>query len=126
MDLGRTIRMLRTQRGLSQAALGTKLNVSQKEISHYEKNYRTPPAELMPLLAEALGTTIDGLYGASAPKNIDNTLKKTTIWLIAEKLELLEEAERIAVLNFVNNLLAQKIKNEKDEDKGKENTERKE
>lgn len=117
MDLGRTIRMLRLQRGLSQAALGEKLNVSQKEISHYEKNYRTPPAELIPLLAEALGTTIDGLYGESAPKAIDNTLKKTTIWLIAEKLELLEENERIDVLNFVNNLLAQKMQHKENKEK---------
>ncbi len=102
--------MLRLRRGLSQAALGKRCNVSQKEISHYETNYRRPPADIMPMLAEALGTTIDTLYGAEidAGRSHGGELRKTTIWLIAEKLEKLDEPERLEVLGLIDRILTGK------------------
>ena len=107
-DFGRRLKLLRQQRGLSQAALGRRLNISQKEISHYETNYRTPPVEIIPRLAEALGTTAGALYGEPAQMWTDAGLKKSTIWLIAERLEDLDESERGEVLAFIDRMIAGK------------------
>ena len=108
-NFGRRLKLLRQQRGLSQAALGRRLNISQKEISHYETNYRTPPVEIIPHLAEALGTTAGALYGEPVQPPTDNTeLKKSTIWLIAERLEELDETERKLVLGYIERIISEK------------------
>jgi transcriptional regulator with XRE-family HTH domain len=110
-DFGRKIRMLRQQLGLSQAALGQRINISQKEISHYETNYRKPPVELLPNLAESLGTTIEELYGDSLYRDGEcEILKKKSIWLVAEKMELLNETERKEVVAFIEKLIESRNK----------------
>ncbi|MBN1576529.1 MAG: helix-turn-helix transcriptional regulator [Chitinispirillaceae bacterium] len=107
-DLGYKIRILRQQRGLSQAALGQRLNISQKEISHYENNYRRPPAEILSGIARVLETSIAELYGEPVKPNTGTALKKSTIWLIAEKLELIDETERCRVLSYLERMIAEK------------------
>ena len=101
--------------GLSQAALGKRINISQKEVSHYENNYRKPPVEVLPTLAKTLGTTIENLYGESAVREYGYTLQKQSIWLVAEKMEYLNEDERREVLDFVEKRIDQKRRNQEDE-----------
>ncbi len=105
-DLGYKIRTLRRIKGLTQAALGKYLNISQKEISHYENNYRTPPPEILAGIARVLETSVADLYGEEEKHIKEPVLKKSTIWLIAEKLEELNESERKQVLKHINGIIA--------------------
>jgi transcriptional regulator with XRE-family HTH domain len=107
-ELGYKLRTLRQTHGMSQAALGERCNVSQKEISHYETNYRTPPPDVVLRMAEVLGTTASELYGETITPKIDPDLKNRTVWLIAERLELLDESERNEVLRFIERKIAAK------------------
>lgn len=107
-NLGTKIRTLRQLRGLSQAALGQRINVSQKEISHYEKNYRTPPFEMLSAIARVLETPIGDFYNEPAKTQTDTGLKKSTIWLIAERLELLDESEHREVLAYIDRMVTAK------------------
>jgi transcriptional regulator with XRE-family HTH domain len=89
-SLGEAIRLLREDRRLSQSELAAELGVSQKLISAYERNYRTPSADRIPLIAETLGTTADDLLGLSKTSNRWAVgLRKARLWRVVERLDAL-------------------------------------
>jgi transcriptional regulator with XRE-family HTH domain len=108
VDIGRNIRNLRKDRGLSQAELARKTGVSQKVISAYERNYRLPPSSFIPRVAETLGTSPDALYDSGEGKN--TALKKSGLWKIVEKLEAVPENEREEVFEMIDRFLKNKQK----------------
>lgn len=57
------LRNLRKLSGLSQKQLADELNVGQCAVSKWEQGCAYPKAALLPKLADALGCTIDALYG---------------------------------------------------------------
>jgi len=61
MTLGQRIKRLRQERGWSQAQLGQKLGVHQKQISGYERNVHVPSTELLIRLADGFGVSLDYL-----------------------------------------------------------------
>ncbi len=81
MELGKNIAALRRDRGLTQEQLGKLLNVSGQAVSKWE-NGGTPDAEMLPLIADAFGVTVDSLFGrADKPAaDITETLLR---WLVS-------------------------------------------
>ncbi len=63
--IGKRMRELRTDRGLSQAELGKKLSVSQDTVSLWEKSKSVPPADIIILLAQIFDVSCDYLLGVS-------------------------------------------------------------
>lgn len=63
--IGRRMRELRTDKGLSQAELGQKLSVSQDTVSLWEKSKSVPPADIIILLAQIFEVSCDYLLGVS-------------------------------------------------------------
>ncbi len=59
--LGHRIKLLRSQKGLSQAELARKLHVSTSTIGMYEQGRREPSLEKIVLLAREFEVTIDYL-----------------------------------------------------------------
>ena len=58
------IRELRQKRGITQAQLAAGLDLkSSSTITMWERGDRRPPSVILPKLANALGCTIDELYG---------------------------------------------------------------
>lgn len=64
MALNDRIRELRKANGMTQEALGKAVGVSAQAVSKWE-NDGAPDVELLPVLADTLGVTIDGLFGRS-------------------------------------------------------------
>ncbi len=60
-NIGKRIRSRRQELGLSQAELGLKLGIHQKQISSYERGVNLPSSEVMIRLAEVLGVSLDYL-----------------------------------------------------------------
>lgn len=112
-DIGHKIKILRQLRGMSQAELAKRMGVSQKIISAYERNYRTPSADKISHLAETLKTTANELYGTPQTDKSYKDLKKVTIWRIVEKLEKLPESSQQEILQQVNTLLVSKTEKKK-------------
>ena len=56
------IKRLRLERSMSQEELAMKLNVSQQAITKWENGDANPRADKLPLLAQALGCSIDALF----------------------------------------------------------------
>lgn len=73
MALGERIKRLRQERGWSQAQLGQKLGVHQKQISGYERDVHVPSTELLIRISEAFDVSLDYLVsgGNGASQRID-------------------------------------------------------
>ena len=63
MSLGTNIRAARKAAGLSQEELGERLGVVSQTVSKWERDESSPDAALLPPLAEALGVSLDRLFG---------------------------------------------------------------
>ncbi len=55
-DLAKNIKRLRQEKNMTQADLAEKLHVTRQTISSWERGNSTPDLELLPAIAEALGT----------------------------------------------------------------------
>lgn len=63
--LSEKIKILRTEKGLSQEELAIKLNVVRQTVSKWEQGLSSPDAEQLVSLAEALETSVGVLVGES-------------------------------------------------------------
>lgn len=65
-SFGQRIRLLRQERGWTQAELGKKIHIVQKQVSSYERGVNVPSADVLVKIAEAFGVTLDYLAGEGA------------------------------------------------------------
>jgi len=56
---------LRAERGLTQSQLGEKCGTDKTVVWHWEKGDSAPRADMLPLVADALGVSIDDLFTGS-------------------------------------------------------------
>lgn len=63
--LALNIKKYRELRGLEQQALADTINVTKQALNNYETKRRKVPVDLVPLIADALGVSIETLYGRS-------------------------------------------------------------
>ncbi len=61
--IGKIIKELRTEKGLSQQALGKEIGVSQKAIDYWERGVNEPKASYIILLADFFNVSADYLLG---------------------------------------------------------------
>jgi repressor LexA len=75
MDLGKKIRMLRTEANINQTELGKYLGVGKTTISNYETGYSMPDIEITLKIAEYFNVTVDDLLKPRILKIIENPQK---------------------------------------------------
>ena len=63
MTIAESIKELRVERGLSQAALAKAIGVSQKAIDYWERGVNEPKASYIILLSDFFDVTADYLLG---------------------------------------------------------------
>lgn len=88
--IGERIRTRRQELGLSQAELGFKLGIHQKQISAYERGVNLPSSEVLIKMAEVLGLSLD--YLAYSKRDVA-TSKESTGFAdgLVERVKALEE-----------------------------------
>ena len=62
MEMGKEIRRLRNDRGLTQEALAAALNVTAQTVSKWECGNSIPDVQMLPEIAVYFGVTIDQLF----------------------------------------------------------------
>ena len=67
MEVGNTIRSLRTAKGMSQEELAEKVYVSRQTISNWENDKSYPDVQSLAIVAELFETTIDSLVKGDLP-----------------------------------------------------------
>ena len=73
MLIGRRIKEVRIEKGLSQQELGEIVGVTKVSVCGYENGSRLPSLETFELMAELFGTTTDYLLGREIVIKNDNT-----------------------------------------------------
>jgi transcriptional regulator with XRE-family HTH domain len=102
---GVRLRELRTNRGMTQADLAERAQVTVTYIGRLEGGGAAPGIDLVKRLATALGTTMADLLPAEAPKDSAGVLKAQAKRLFEE---LLGKADRDTLL-MLNPLLARLV-----------------
>lgn len=67
------IKTLREAAGLTQTALAGRLGIKPAAVSQFEMPGRYPDCARLPMIADALGCSIDALFGRSVPITILST-----------------------------------------------------
>lgn len=68
LRMGATIARRRKENGLTQEALANRLGVTNQAVSKWEGDICCPDIQLLPALADALGLSLDALFGREAPE----------------------------------------------------------
>jgi len=71
IEIGKKIKALRLQKGMTQEELAAKLNMSSQAISKWENNVTMPDIQLLPRLSVILGVTIDELFALTDDTHIE-------------------------------------------------------
>ncbi len=88
LNLGTSIRRLRTERGMTQEELAAFAGVSFQAVSKWECGTTTPDISLLPKLAVFFGVRIDDLFGITDEDEL-------------ERVDYILEHERITEENFI-------------------------
>ena len=68
LRMGARIARYRKEKGLTQEALAHRLGVTNQAVSKWEGDVCCPDIQLLPALADALGLSLDALFGRETPK----------------------------------------------------------
>lgn len=90
MLIGKRIKDLRIERGLSQQELGDMIGVTKVSICGYENGTRTPSLETFALLADTFETTTDYLLGREVSVVFEET-REYVGSISSEDIELIQE-----------------------------------
>ncbi len=71
MEMGKEIRRLRNDRGITQEALASALNVTPQTVSKWELGASMPDVQLLPEIAIFFGVTIDTLFAMTPEQELD-------------------------------------------------------
>ncbi len=78
--IGAQIAAYRKQKDLTQEQLGEMLGVSNRTVSKWESDTSLPGVDMIPNIAEALGVTLDALFGIKSDpdeKDLSDLLRDT-------------------------------------------------
>ena len=99
MEMGKEIRRLRNDRGITQEALAAALNVTAQTVSKWECGTSIPDVQILPEIAVYFGITIDQLF-AMAPEQqmerIENRIYGLGLFDEAEERQLEQQLNAFA------------------------------
>ncbi|MBR5428001.1 MAG: helix-turn-helix domain-containing protein [Clostridia bacterium] len=76
MEIGKRIRHLRTNKGVTQEDLATALGVSNQAVSRWETGITTPDIYLLPSIALFFGVTIDEIFNPSPEEKLERLRRR--------------------------------------------------
>ena len=93
MLLGKRIKSLRKEKGLTQEELGKIINVTKVSICCYERESRVPTLETLIALAEVFGVDVDYLLGNDVYAVAEDSDKYGT-YVAKEEIEFIKEIRK--------------------------------
>ena len=99
MEMGKEIRRLRNDRGLTQEALAAALNVTAQTVSKWECGNSIPDVQLLPEIAVYFGVSIDQLFAMSPEQQmerIENRIYARGMFTEAEERQLEQQLRAFA------------------------------
>lgn len=92
--LGKRIKVLRKEKGLSQAELGKKIGLSYAQVGRYETKGMQPSAEVLQKLAKELDVSIDYLLNGSAEEKASANLTDKDLIKQFKEVEQMSDSDK--------------------------------
>ena len=104
--VGNKIRELRKSRGWTQSDLASKLNTTKGTISNYEKAYRSPKKDMIFVISEVFGVSINDIFPPVGSIEV-NDFKEPTILAnisesMSETIEIMKKLDKEHQRNILN------------------------
>ena len=93
LTFARNLKEIRTQKGLTQAALGRAVGVSAQTVSAYESGSKQPSLDKAAAIAEELDISLDKLCGVTVSRPMLPTLRMGDIARVLVSMQYWETAE---------------------------------
>ena len=87
MEIGNTIKNLRTQRNLTQEQFAQDVGVSVQTISRWENNVNAPDLSMLPVLASYFKVTTDFLLGMKGEDSMAKLIKTIETFEVPTRAE---------------------------------------
>jgi transcriptional regulator with XRE-family HTH domain len=100
--LGDRILQLRKNAGLTQTELAEKIGVSKSQYLRYENKNVQPPANIMNLLAEHLGTSVDYLINGDKTEKAKANIKNADLLQKFKEVDALPEDEQSVIVKVIS------------------------
>lgn len=110
--LGKIIKQLRAQNGITQEELGKILSVTTSMVGMYETNARKPSYDVLNKIADYFDVTIDYLLGRTTNPNEQFPEEKPQIRAIARKMNKLP-SDKLDLLERLAESMADEADNDK-------------
>ncbi len=104
MDIGKKIRNLRLHGNMRQEDLAKILGVSKSSMSNYERNYCSPPPDILKKIADYFHVSLDYLYDYDASHGLE-LIKESTDYNPADATVL--SKDEWSVLHYYKRLRAE-------------------
>ena len=102
-EVGENIRKIREQQGLSQEELAELANIHRVTLARYEAGRVDPGTQAIARLAEALGVSVDVLFGIEQTETSETETQPKTIAarILARGIDQLPKEQREQALNVM-------------------------
>ena len=97
MTIGERIKRLRQEHSWSQAQLGQKLGIHQKQVSGYERGVHVPSADLLVRMTEVFDVTLDYLVSGGRSGNQRVEVADRELLRQMEQIDRLPEKDKDAI-----------------------------
>jgi transcriptional regulator with XRE-family HTH domain len=98
---GERLSGLRKAAGVTQTALAAEIGVSQRMMAYYESPTAYPPANLLPVIANTLGVSVDALLGVETAKRRAKATD-TRMQRRLQQIEKLDATDKRQVLQLID------------------------
>ena len=103
-SIGDRLARLRNERGYSQRDLSRETGISHRMIAYYEKQAQYPPTHVLPILAKALGISLDQLFGMDKIKK-DGNNKDMRLWRRFSQIEKFDVKEKRKIIQLLDTFI---------------------
>lgn len=117
MSVGKRIKKLRVERGITRKDMSQKLGINEKTLGNWEIERRTPKVETVKVLAEYFGVSID--YLTTGKNNNASDLEKDFpegIRMLRRANNELDEEDKERLLRYVEFMLQDSKKRKKNKE----------
>ena len=98
--IGDRIKLLRKRAYLTQSQLAERLNLSQATVACWENGKRRPDLDLLPIIAETFGVSVDELLGREEQE--DRPPKTIEAKIVSFAMDQLPQEERDRIINVLS------------------------
>ncbi|MBF0227566.1 MAG: helix-turn-helix transcriptional regulator [Desulfobacterales bacterium] len=99
------IKELRLKKDWSQAELGEKMGIHQKQVSAYERGRNIPSTEVLMKLAEIFDVSLDYLASEAEGKEAKIDIKDRILLKKFEEVDKLNEKDKVIIIEILNTFI---------------------